>query len=88
MMKKFVQVLFLLFLGFLLFYLNLPVISYGFYGIGVIVLVLALFYFFISLGFGIDSTGKKVMIKSRPSKFLFYFIGIILERTYLQPHNK
>ena len=77
-MKKFVQVLFLLFLGFLLFYLNLPVISYGFYGIGVIVLVLALFYFFISLGFGIDSTGKKVMIKSRPSKFLFYFIGIIL----------
>ena len=78
MMKKFVQVLFLLFLGFLLFYLNLPVISYGFYGIGVIVLVLALFYFFISLGFGIDSTGKKVMIKSRPSKFLFYFIGIIL----------
>ncbi len=78
MMKKFVQVLFLLFLGFLLFYLNLPVISYGFYGIGVIVLVLALFYFFISLGFGIDSTGKKVMTKSRPSKFLFYFIGIIL----------
>lgn len=77
-MKKFVQVLFLLFLGFLLFYLNLPVISYGFYGIGVIVLVLALFYFFISLGFGIDSTGKKVMTKSRPSKFLFYFIGIIL----------
>jgi hypothetical protein len=78
MMKKFVQVLFLLFLGFLLFYLNLPVISYGFYGIGVIVLVLALFYFFISLGFGIDSTGKKVMIKSRPSKFLLFFIGIIL----------
>ena len=77
-MKKFVQVLFLLFLGFLLFYLNLPVISYGFYGIGVIVLVLALFYFFISLGFGIDSTGKKVMIKSRPSKFLLFFIGIIL----------
>jgi hypothetical protein len=78
MMKKFVQVLFLLFLGFLLFYLNLPVVSYGFYGIGVIVLVLALFYFFISLGFGIDSTGKKVMIKSRPSKFLLFFIGIIL----------
>ncbi|WP_396149138.1 hypothetical protein [Flavobacterium sp.] len=77
-MKKFVQVLFLLFLGFLLFYLNLPVVSYGFYGIGVIVLVLALFYFFISLGFGIDSTGKKVMIKSRPSKFLLFFIGIIL----------
>lgn len=77
-MKKSILIVFLFILGFLLFYLNLPVIFYGFYGIGVIALVLSLIYFLISLGIGIDSTGKKFIIKSRPSKFLLILIGIIL----------
>jgi hypothetical protein len=65
-MKKAVLFLILLVIGFLLFYLNLPVLQYGFYGIGFITLLLLFIYFFISLGITVDNSGKKFIIGSRP----------------------
>lgn len=84
-MKKSLLIVFLFILGFLLFYLNLPVLLFGFYGIVVIVLVLVLIYFFISLGIGIDSSGKKFIVKSRPNKFLLFLMGIAIAYLLIIP---
>jgi len=80
-MKKVVLILILLVIGFLLFYLNLPVLQYGFYGIGFITFLLLFIYFFISLGITVDNSGKKFIIGSRPGKFILILMGLIL--TYL-----
>ncbi|MGL2963016.1 hypothetical protein ACSVH2_04250 [Flavobacterium sp. RSB2_4_14] len=77
-MKKSVLVVFLLITGFLLTYLFLPVIHYGFYEIGVIALALLSIYFFVSLGITVDNTGKKMIVKSRPSKVLPIVMALIM----------
>jgi hypothetical protein len=77
-MKKVVLILILLVIGFLLFYLNLPVLQYGFYGIGLITFLLLFIYFFISLGITVDNSGKKFIIGSRPKKIILILIGLIL----------
>ncbi len=84
-MKKSLLALFLLLVGFLSFYLILPVIQYGFYGIGIIVLVLLFIYFLISLGITIDQSGKKFIIASKPSKILLLIMGLILVYLTLVP---
>ena len=76
-MKKVVLVLILLIIGFLLFYLNLPVLQYGFYGIGIIALFLLFIYFLLSLGISVDNSGKKFIIGSRPNKILLSLMGLI-----------
>ncbi len=76
-MKKSVLVVFLFLVGFALFYLNLPVIQYGFYEIGVIVLVLLFIYFLFSLGINVDKSGKKFIIGTKPSKILLIIMGLI-----------
>ncbi len=80
-MKKLVLILFLVIIGFLLIYLTLPALQYGFYAIGIITLVLLFVYFLISLGISVDSSGKKFKIGSMPSKIFLIFMGLIL--TYL-----
>jgi hypothetical protein len=77
-MKKLLLVILLAVFGFLLVYFNLPVIHYGFYGIAVILLLLLFAYFFFSLGLAVDSTGKKVIIKSRPKKVVVYVMVLLL----------
>ncbi|MES2747605.1 MAG: hypothetical protein V4648_04460 [Bacteroidota bacterium] len=76
-MKKSLLVVFLLLLGFVVLYLNLPVIQYGFYEIGVIVLVLLLIYLLLSLGINVDKSGKKFIIATKPSKILLIEMGLI-----------
>jgi hypothetical protein len=80
-MKKLVLILFLVIIGFLLIYLTLPVLQYGFYAIGMITLVLLFVYFFISLGISVDNSGKKFKIGSMPGKIILIFMGLIF--TYL-----
>lgn len=77
-MKKYSLIIFVLVVGFLLFYFNLPVIRFGFYGIGLIVLALLFFYFIISLGIKLDKTGKKFILGSQPSKWLLRIMGLII----------
>jgi hypothetical protein len=76
-MKKALLIAFLVFIGFMLCYLNLPVIQYGFYGIALILLLLLSLYFFIALGLSVDNTGKKIIVKSMPSKGLLIVMGLI-----------
>jgi riboflavin transporter FmnP len=76
-MKKLVLILLLVVIGFLLIYLTLPVIQYGFYSIGTIILVLLFVYFLISLGITVDSTGTKFKMASMPSKIILVFMGLI-----------
>ena len=76
-MKKLVLILLLVVIGFLLIYLTLPVIQYGFYSIGTIILVLLFVYFLISLGITVDSTGTKFKMASMPSKTTLVFMGLI-----------
>ncbi|WP_396173683.1 hypothetical protein [Flavobacterium sp.] len=77
-MKKLLLVIVLAVFGFLLVYFILPVIHYGFYGIAVVLLLLVFTYFFFSLGLAVDSTGKKVIIKSRPKKVVVYVMVLLL----------
>ena len=77
-MKKYSLIIFVLVVGFLLFYFNLPVIRFGFYGIGIIVLVLLFFYFIFSLGIKLDKSGKKFVLSSQPSKWLLRIMGLII----------
>jgi hypothetical protein len=66
-MKKITLLIILLLFGFLLIYNILPVLGYGFFGIAIIILLLLFLYFFASIGLATDKTGKKFIIKSRPS---------------------
>lgn len=84
-MKKFVLVLFLVIIGFLLIYLTLPVLQYGFYAIGIITLVLLFVYFLISLGITVDSTGTKFKMASMPSKIILIFMGLIVAYLTIVP---
>lgn len=77
-MKKVVFILFLIIIGFLLIYLTLPIIRYGFYAIGIIALVLLFVYFIFSLGISVDNSGKKFKMASMPSKIILIFMGLIV----------
>ncbi len=76
-MKKSLLVVFLFLLGFVVFYLNLPVLQYGFYEIAIIVLVVLFIYFLLSLGIDVDKSGKKFIITSKPSKILLITMGLV-----------
>jgi hypothetical protein len=77
-MKKIVSVLFLLFIGFLLSYFALPVINYGFLGLPFILLVLTCLCILISTGLGISPKTKQLIISSKPKKFLFMIVTVLL----------
>lgn len=78
LMKKSLLIVFVLVVGFLLFYFNLPVLQFGFYEIGFLLLGLLLFYIVISIGIKLDKSGKKFVLSSRPSKILWIFLGFIV----------
>ncbi len=77
-MKKTSLLIFVLIVGFLLFYFNLPVLSFGFYELGIILLVLFFLYFIFSLGIKVDQSGKKFILSSRPSKVLSICMGLLV----------
>ena len=69
---------FLLLFGFLLFYINLPVINYGFTGFAIILLLLVILGIVFSLGLIVLQKTKQVKIVNRPNKFLYVLIGVLL----------
>lgn len=73
-MKK---IILLLVIAFILFYINLPVIDYGFLGLPIIFLVLCLaaIILFTRLEVGKD---KKVRLLEKPKKIFFLIAGLIL----------
>ncbi|MDI5896850.1 hypothetical protein [Flavobacterium yafengii] len=77
-MKKIFSIVFLLLFGFLLFYINLPVINYGFTGFAIILLLLVILGVLFSLGLTVSQQTKQVKIVSRPNKVLYVFAGLLL----------
>lgn len=77
-MKKIVQILFLLFVGFLMVYLSLPVIKYGFFGLPIILLVLTFLSILITAGLAVSPKTKQVIVTSKPSKIFYYTVLLLL----------
>lgn len=74
-MKKY---LLFVILFFLLIYLAMPVLNYGFYSVGLIVLVLLFFLFLFSLGITTDKAGKKFIVNQKPKKWILLTMAIVL----------
>lgn len=74
-MKKY---LLFVILFFLLIYLAMPVLNYGFYSVGVIVLVLLFFLFLFSLGITTDKAGKKFIVNQKPKKWILLAMAVVL----------
>ena len=77
-MKNIKSLFVVLLVSVVLFYLNLPVLNYGFTKLPVLLLVLIVLLLVLSTGINVLPNGKKIVINSRPSKIYFYAIGLIL----------
>src|SRR4051812_41107916 len=75
-MRKPVVVVVLLLVGFLLFYLNLPVINYGFTGFAVILFILILAFSFLTAG--VITKNKKVSIQFTKLQKAGFGIAVLL----------
>lgn len=76
-MKKIKAILLLVIVAFLLFYLNLPVLNYGFIALPIILLVITIIGVFIFTRFKVVNE-KKIQLVEKPSKIFFILIGLLL----------
>jgi len=74
-MKKY---LLFVILFFLLIYLAMPVLNYGFYSVGVIALMLLFVLFLLSLGITTDKAGKKFIVNQKPKKWMLWAMAVVL----------
>ena len=74
-MKKY---LLFVILFFLIIYLAMPVLNYGFYSVGVIVLMLLFVLFLLSLGITTDKAGKKFIVNQKPKKWMLWSMVVVL----------
>lgn len=72
-------------LFFLLIYLTMPVLNYGFYSIGILILLLLLFLFLFSLGITTDAAKKKFIVNHKPKKWMLSFIALVLAYLTILP---
>ena len=77
-MRKISGIVFLLVLGFLLFYSNLPVLNYGFTGFAFILLVIATVAVLFFTGYSIAGRTNQIKIVSKPNRFLVYTVLVLL----------
>ncbi|MGZ9676758.1 hypothetical protein [Flavobacterium sp. GNP001] len=77
-MKKTFTFIFLLLLGFLLVYNNLPVFNYCFLGFAFILLILAVLALLFSAGWAVSGSNNQLKLVSKPSKFLVYAFFVVL----------
>ena len=84
-MKKILSVLALAVVAFILFYINLPVINYGFTGFAFILLVLVILVIVYSSGLTVSEKTKQVKLAAMPSKYLYVLVAILLSYCILLP---
>ena len=84
-MRKISGFVFLLVLGFLLFYSNLPVLNYGFTGFAFILLVIATVAVLFSTGYSIAGRTNQIKIVSKPNRFLVYTVLVLLAYCIVLP---
>jgi hypothetical protein len=77
-MKKIISILLLIIVGFLLFYINLPVIAYGFQGLAIILIFLSIFAIVVTTRLEVSPKTKQLKVLSKPSKIVLYFVGALL----------
>lgn len=75
-MKNFKAIIVLIILAFLLFYIKLPVINFGFIALPILLLIITFFAILFSTQFG-TITDKKVQILKKPRK-IFFIIAVLL----------
>lgn len=73
-MKKYLLIVIVFFL---IIYLAMPVLNYGFYSIGVIVLLLLFLLFIFSLGLTTDAAGKKFIVKNKPRQWMLWGMSLV-----------
>jgi hypothetical protein len=77
-MKKIISILSIIIVGFLLFYINLPVIAYGFQGLAILLIFLSIFVIVVTTRLEVSPRTKQLKVLSKPSKILLYFVGALL----------
>ncbi|MEZ7515273.1 hypothetical protein [Flavobacterium frigidarium] len=84
-MKNIVSVSLFIILTILFFYIGMPTINYGFVGFPIVLLFLSILWIVISTGLQISPDNKQVKIAKRPSKFVVYFMLVVLAYLVVTP---
>lgn len=84
-MKKIIPILGLLLFGFLLFYMTLPVINYGFIGLPVLLLFLILISIITFTKLEVIKPANKLRLVSAPPKLFFYTLFAVLAYVVIVP---
>jgi len=84
-MKKIIPILGLLLFGFLLFYMTLPVINYGFIGLPVLLLFLILISIITFTKLEVLKPANKLRLVSAPPKLFFYTLFAVLAYVIIVP---
>lgn len=84
-MKNSVSIVFFLFVTFLLFYIGMPTINYGFTGLPFALLVLTFLWVILSTGLKMSADKKQVQVAAKPKRFLFIIIAVLLGYMIVTP---
>jgi hypothetical protein len=84
-MKKIFSLAFPAIIGFILVYLVLPVVKFGFLAFAIVLLLLFFFGLISSFNFKIDQKTKKLIAQSKPNKFVVVVILLLLGYLTLLP---
>ena len=84
-MKNSVSIVFFLFVAFLLFYVGMPTINYGFTGLPFALLVLTFLGVILSTGLKMSADKKQVQVAKKPKRFLFIIIAVLLGYMIITP---
>lgn len=84
-MKNSVSIVFFLFIAFLLFYVGMPTINYGFSGFPFVLLVLAFLAVILSTGLKMSADKKQVQVAKKPNRSLFIIIAVLLGYMIVTP---
>jgi hypothetical protein len=77
-MKRVIPYLFIIVVAFLLIYFNLPVLSYGFTKLPLLLIFVILFIMVVGVRFEVAPKTKQVKLLSKPSKVFLYIVGALL----------
>ena len=77
-MKRIIPYVFIVVVAFLLIYFNLPVLSYGFTKLPLLLIFVILFIMVVGVRFEVAPKTKQVKLLSKPSKVFFYIVGALL----------
>ena len=77
-MKKIVSIIVLTAITLLLFYINLPVVNYGFTGFAFIIVLVLIIAIVLSTGITVSQQTNQLKLARMPSKFLYISVAILL----------